>query len=278
LAECVKGEGNFKALCKQVLEKLDYEEDLRKTYTFQTYNFHVYISQSVCFLCMAKDSLGTRIPFGFLEDVRVLWMNKYGAKGQTAIEYGMNDEFSRVLGQKMDFYSNDTSADKIRAINAQMEVVKKQMKENVEKVMERSENIEELVDKAQGLQTETNSFNFKATTMKRKLWWKNIKLYVILAVVLLIIAYVAAGFLCGFPIFATCINTLSNGNNNSTSNTTNPPPPPATPNPPTRPGTVPPPPPSHPPPLNPVPPSSAPVDPAPPTPTDEPLLRRANEN
>lgn len=50
---------------------------------------------------------------------------------KTAVAFEMNDEFSRVLHQKMDFYSNDSSSDKIRAINNQIELVKTNMLENM---------------------------------------------------------------------------------------------------------------------------------------------------
>lgn len=49
---------------------------------------------------------------------------------QDAIAYAMNDNFGRILAQKAEFYSNDKSADKIRAINQQIELVKAQMREN----------------------------------------------------------------------------------------------------------------------------------------------------
>jgi len=96
-----------------------------------SFNFHTMISSNMCYVCVAKEAFGVRIPFGFLDDIRMLFVNKYGSKGLTAMAYAMNDEFSRVLTQKMDFYSNDTSADKVRAINAQIELVKSQMLENL---------------------------------------------------------------------------------------------------------------------------------------------------
>lgn len=89
------------------------------------------MSAGLAYVCVANENFGVRIPFGFLDDIRMLFVNKYGTKGLNAVEYAMNDEFSRILAQKMDFYSNDTSADRIRAINAQIELVKSQMLENL---------------------------------------------------------------------------------------------------------------------------------------------------
>jgi len=42
-----------------------------------------------------------QIPFAFLEDVKNRFKGAYGNRGQTALAYGMNDEFSRVLARQM---------------------------------------------------------------------------------------------------------------------------------------------------------------------------------
>eukprot|EP00966_Prymnesium_polylepis_P215522 4991011-Prymnesium_polylepis.1 len=46
---------------------------------------------------MAEGSFGRRVPFMFLEDVMSKWADTYGDRGATALAYGMNEDFSRVL-------------------------------------------------------------------------------------------------------------------------------------------------------------------------------------
>ena len=50
-------------------------------------------------------------------------MKAYGRTSQTALAYAMNDEFSRVLNQQMEYYSNDASADQINRMKGELSQV-----------------------------------------------------------------------------------------------------------------------------------------------------------
>lgn len=53
-----------------------------------------------------------------------------------AVSYEYNTEFSRVLQQQMDYFSNDPNADAITRMRGGMAEVKHIMIENIEKVYE----------------------------------------------------------------------------------------------------------------------------------------------
>ena len=64
-----------------------------------------------------------RIPFSFLEDIHAKFVKTYGRVCHTAPAYGMNEEFSRILSQRMDFYSTDPNADRLNRIRGEMNQV-----------------------------------------------------------------------------------------------------------------------------------------------------------
>ena len=64
-----------------------------------------------------------RIPFAFLEDIHQRFVRNYGRAVHSAQAYGMNDEFSRVLSQQMEYYSNDPNADRINRLKGEMSQV-----------------------------------------------------------------------------------------------------------------------------------------------------------
>lgn len=64
-----------------------------------------------------------RIPFAFLEDIHQRFVRTYGRAVHSANAYGMNDEFSRVLSQQMEYYSNDPNADRINRLKGEMSQV-----------------------------------------------------------------------------------------------------------------------------------------------------------
>lgn len=49
------------------------------------------------------------------------------------------------------------------------------MKTNVEKVLERDQKLTELDDRATALQDGASQFEVQASKLKRKYWWKNLK-------------------------------------------------------------------------------------------------------
>lgn len=64
-----------------------------------------------------------RIPFAFLEDIHQRFVRNYGRAVISAHAYAMNDEFSRVLSQQMEYYSNDPNADRINRLKGEMSQV-----------------------------------------------------------------------------------------------------------------------------------------------------------
>ena len=63
-------------------------------------------------------------------------------------------------------------------------------------VLDRGERIELLVDKTDHLQNESFAFKREARRLKSRLWWKNTRLLVFLAVLVLVIAYIIVCFAC----------------------------------------------------------------------------------
>lgn len=61
-----------------------------------------------------------RIPFSYLEDIHMRFMKNYGRVAQYALAYAMNDEFSRVLHQQMEFFSSNPSADTLNRVRGEV--------------------------------------------------------------------------------------------------------------------------------------------------------------
>merc|ERR1711916_111611 len=74
------------------------------------------------------------------------------------------------------------------------------------------ERIEILVDKTDNLNSRAVDFKKKSVTLKRAMWWKNIKLMIAIGVLLVILLYVFVGAFCGFPIFGDCTSSSNNNN------------------------------------------------------------------
>merc|ERR1712062_607528 len=57
------------------------------------------------------------------------------------------------------------------------------MRGNVEKVLERDQKLSQLDDRADALQAGASQFETQAGKLKRKYWWRNCKMWIILGIV-----------------------------------------------------------------------------------------------
>lgn len=76
---------------------------------------------------------------------------------------------------------------RLQQTQAEVDEVVDIMRVNVEKVLERDKKLSELDDRADALQAGAQQFEMSATRLKRKYWWQNLKMWLILVGVVLII-------------------------------------------------------------------------------------------
>ncbi|XP_043698583.1 vesicle-associated membrane protein 711-like [Telopea speciosissima] len=205
LAEFSSTSTNASAIARQILEKIPANNDSHVSYSQDRYIFHVKSTDGLTVLCMADDTTGRRIPFAFLEDIHQRFVKTYGRAVHTAQAYAMNDEFSRVLSQQMDYYNNDPNADQINRLKGEMSQVRNVMIENIDKVLERGDRLELLVDKTAHMQGNTFRFRKQARRFKNTVWWRNVKLTVALIILLLIIVYIVVAIVCHGPTLPSCL-------------------------------------------------------------------------
>uniref|UniRef100_A0A2N9FUF9 Longin domain-containing protein n=1 Tax=Fagus sylvatica TaxID=28930 RepID=A0A2N9FUF9_FAGSY len=178
LAEFSATPTNASTVARQVLEKtLQGDKDSSNaSYSHDRYVFHVKKTDGLTVLCMADDALGRRIPFAFLEDIHQKFAKTYGRAILSAPAYAMNEEFSRVLSQQMDHYSNDPNADRLNRLKGEMSQVRSVMIDNIEKVLDRGDRLTLLVEKTGTLQGSAVRFKRNSRRFKNTLWWRNVKL------------------------------------------------------------------------------------------------------
>ncbi|XP_070801607.1 vesicle-associated membrane protein 2-like [Pituophis catenifer annectens] len=76
---------------------------------------------------------------------------------------------------------------RLQQTQAQVNEVVDIMRVNVDKVLERDHKLSELDNRADALQAGASQFETSAAKLKRKYWWKNCKMMIILGVLCAII-------------------------------------------------------------------------------------------
>ncbi|XP_029473976.1 vesicle-associated membrane protein 4 [Rhinatrema bivittatum] len=80
--------------------------------------------------------------------------------------------------------------DKIRQVQNQVDEVIDVMQENITKVIERGERLDELQDKSESLSDNATAFSSRAKQLRRQMWWRECKMKAIVALVIVIILLV----------------------------------------------------------------------------------------
>ncbi|KAJ2610442.1 hypothetical protein H4S08_003608 [Coemansia sp. RSA 1365] len=203
LAEHSSTTGNFQQVTQAILEKIP-PNDSKLTYVYDRYLFHYISEKGIVYLCIADDKFGRRIPFAFLQDMIERFGEAFSSSEvETASEYGLNS-FARTIAKQMDYYSRNPQVDSIRQVQGEISQVKDVMVQNIERVLERNDRIEILIDKSNNLNNAAFAFRKRSTALKRQYWWRNQKLMATIIFAALVFIYLLISSACGFPTWSKC--------------------------------------------------------------------------
>ncbi|OIW12961.1 hypothetical protein TanjilG_15410 [Lupinus angustifolius] len=172
LAEHTQYSGNFSTIAVQCLQKLPSNSS-KYTYSCDGHTFNFVIDNGFVFLVVADESVGRSVPFVFLDRVKDDFKQRYGTsiknndahplvgdddnddlfEDRFSIAYHLDREFGPKLKEHMQYCMNHPEEmSKLSKLKAQITEVKGIMMDNIEKVLDRGEKIELLVDKTENLQ------------------------------------------------------------------------------------------------------------------------------
>ncbi|KAM0038122.1 putative Longin domain, v-SNARE, coiled-coil domain-containing protein [Helianthus debilis subsp. tardiflorus] len=202
LAEYTEFSGNFPTIAVQCLQKLPTTTN-RFTYNCDGHTFNYLVEKGYTYCVVAVESAGRELPIAFLERIKDDFVKKYAAgKGKTAGAKSLSKEFGPKMKEQMRYcVSHPEEISKIAKVKAQVSEVKGVMMENIEKVLERGEKIELLVDKTDNLRNQAQDFKKQGTKLKKKMWVENMKVKLIVfsivaALALVVILSICPGFKC----------------------------------------------------------------------------------
>lgn len=199
LVDYTETTGNFQQITGSILQKIPLHNDTKCTYVSGSYHFHVIVDDGLIYLCMADEDFGKRQPYAFLEEIRQRFVNSsLKQRAITAHTYEFRRDFGQVLSSQMALFSDpcNDETDQISKVRRQVHEVQDVMTQNIEKVLERGEKLDVLVEKAEELDHGSQVFHAQSRRLHRKMWWQNQKMCLILTfVVLVIIAAIVLGIL-----------------------------------------------------------------------------------
>jgi len=148
----------------------------------------------------ATESAGRQIPMAFLEMIKEDFNKRYaGGKAATATANSLSREFGPRLGAQMQYCrDHPEEVSRLSRVKAQVDQVKGIMMENIDKVIDRGEQIDGLVTRTEQLHNQAADFRQQGTRVRRRMWYQNMKtklivLGIVIALILIIILSVYHG-------------------------------------------------------------------------------------
>ena len=89
--------------------------------------------------------------------------------------HSLQASFGPTIAQLVHQYNTAPPSDELSRAQAELAQVKDIMVQNVEQILSRGERIELLVDKTDNMASQATAFRRGARTVRRGMWWKNVK-------------------------------------------------------------------------------------------------------
>jgi len=192
--------GNFSTIAAQCLQKLPPNNN-KFTYTCDQHTFNYLVEDGFTYMVVADETIGRQTPFAFLERVKEDFKRRFGGgKADTAVAHSLDREFGPKLKDHMQYcIDHPDEMNKIAKVKAQVSEVKGIMMENIEKVLDRGEKIELLVDKTENLRFQADNFQKQGKQLRRKMWLANMKVkLVVVSIVIILILIIWLSICHGF--------------------------------------------------------------------------------
>lgn len=204
LSECTtSASSQTSSLASLILPKITHDTPQKLTYTHGNNHIH-YMSEApsehagnpsaggLTFLVIADSSLGRRVPFGYLFEIRKRFFEDFDGAGTTDFadmpNYGAGSFNGELRKLMVDFGTTSGGReDAITNVQREIDDVRGIMTKNIEGLLERGERIDLLVDKTDRLGGSAREFRVRSRGLKRQMWWKNVKLMALLTLVVVLI-------------------------------------------------------------------------------------------
>lgn len=182
--------GNFESLCQSILQT-KRQEGSRISYSSGRYLFHVATIHQLTFVCVTEETFDRNIAYTFLMKVAEELKEKgLQDKANVCGPYALRLEFSSWLAKLMIDHSSN---DRITQLSSQVKEVTDVMTRNIEQVVARGEALTDLEERSENLAHTSVQFRNSATKLRKKVFWKSVKLWVVvIAVFLIVLAIIVA--------------------------------------------------------------------------------------
>ncbi|GAA5825232.1 hypothetical protein JCM5353_005917 [Sporobolomyces roseus] len=191
------GSSQYSQVTQTLLSKIP-PNDSKLTYAADEILIHYQKTGGVTAMVVSEDSAGRRMPFGFLQALHRQFTMSYPDSGDLPA-YGANS-FGKEIAKLMKQYEENPPQDAIKQAQAELAATKDVMVKSIDAVLSRGERIEILVDRTDEMSQQARAFRKRSTVLRRKMWWKNIKVLMAIGFSAILLFYLLVASACGLNL------------------------------------------------------------------------------
>lgn len=184
------GTGNYETVFRSVLPQVQTSRSGEKT-AFNVeggMTVYVLVEQGVAFCVLAPTNFGKQRSFNCLDALKRNFESAdlFG-RVVDAGAGGLSWSFGNTLQMQMEKHSKADGSQQVREMQSKVDEVKDVMVQNVKKVMDRGEKLDDLMDRAEDLEIKADQFRSTTKEVRKKFWWQNMRMKLIIAASLILI-------------------------------------------------------------------------------------------
>lgn len=138
--------------------------------------------EGLCLAVITGLKYPSRIAIQMLMELYEAFTNKFGLQFKSATPNSLTKKSKPLLSDACKKYDDLNNVDKSANLLAKVEEVKVSMQDNIAAMLVNSEQAEGLAAQSEQLNEQANVFKKKSTQLKKSMWWKNLKMTIILVV------------------------------------------------------------------------------------------------
>jgi len=162
--------------------------------------FHIYSNNGFLFIVATEFTEVDEKAFDFLKCIQERFIALHLDESDHFSKGSLSQKFKTELSTIMNQYNTNKkiwvtqqSMQSLNQIKNQVDEVTEIMRDNVDTVLNRGEALDDMICRADDLQATTNAFQQQTTQINRTLYWKNIRLKLIIALIIIVIIAIIVG-------------------------------------------------------------------------------------
>ena len=161
---------------------------IAKLHSDGKYNFNLdgnraayaVMDKGICFGCVVSNELTAYTAMSFINEMKQNFFRSLDAEqvASSANPARLAASFSANIEKTMEKFDNSAGQKKITRVKSQIEEVKDVMANNIDKVLERGEKLDDVLEKTDQMKEHALQFKTKGKKLRRMLYCQNIKMKV----------------------------------------------------------------------------------------------------